>query len=126
MPMPSTQLETEETIASTTETTPMVNQAIEEQPVSQSTYKNTNSIISGFPMLSRIRRTIANAQAAVPSSTDGVFSNLSAKPESETEKEDENPPVGCVSTAISIYRQTVCVAIFGLYLHLCYHFFHPN
>ncbi|CAG8555774.1 1225_t:CDS:10 [Paraglomus occultum] len=92
MPTPPTQLETEETIASTTETTPMVNQAIEEQPVSQSTYKNTNSIISGFPMLSRIRRTIASAQAAVPSSTDGVFSNLSAKPESETEKEDENPP----------------------------------
>jgi len=112
MPTPPTQLETEETIASTTETTPMVNQAIEEQPVSQSTYKNTNSIISGFPMLSRIRRTIASAQAAVPSSTDGVFSNLSAKPESETEKEDENPPPyeAAAADAAPPYWETTVIA----------------
>jgi hypothetical protein len=91
-PAQPTHLETEGNVAAmTAETTPMVNQAIEEQIVTPNTNKNTNSIISGFPMLSRIRRTIANAQA-VPSSTDGVFSNLSAKPESVTEKEDENPP----------------------------------
>ncbi|CAG8499079.1 13324_t:CDS:10 [Racocetra fulgida] len=45
---------------------------------------------SRFPILSSTKK--QTAPATLPVVTDGVFSNLSAKPDTETNKEDENPP----------------------------------
>ena len=56
-------------------------------------YENNNGG-NRLSILNKIKRKPnSNQQAALPVVTDGVFSNLSAKPDTEADKEDENPPV---------------------------------
>ncbi|RGB37624.1 hypothetical protein C1646_694438 [Rhizophagus diaphanus] len=55
-------------------------------------YENDNGG-TRLSILNKIKRKPnATQQATLPLVTDGVFSNLSAKPDTEADKEDENPP----------------------------------
>jgi hypothetical protein len=61
----------------------------------------SNDDSSDIPLTSRTSSSIRRPHhapnnqhpATLPVTNDGVFANMSAKPESETNKEDETPPV---------------------------------
>ncbi|CAG8552699.1 4534_t:CDS:2, partial [Racocetra persica] len=65
---------------------------------------------SRFPILSSTKK--QTAPATLPVVTDGVFSNLSAKPDTETSKEDENPPSYEIAAADATppYWETTVIA----------------
>ncbi|CAG8567904.1 15281_t:CDS:2 [Acaulospora morrowiae] len=85
-----------------TELTPMIIEEIVEGSTSAENENvaedNFNSGGTRFSILKKIKRKISSSQpnnnqpAALPSSTDGVFSNLSAKPDTLADNEDKNPP----------------------------------
>lgn len=71
-----------------------VNGAVNENETENNSNNNPNSSGSTrFSILSKIKKKIINQPTTLPSSTDGVFSNLSAKPDTRADSEDKNPPV---------------------------------
>ncbi|GBC01107.1 hypothetical protein RclHR1_04070009 [Rhizophagus clarus] len=94
-PIPSTNNNVDSNEIIETESTPMVTESVEE--ITSTTdndnhYENDNGG-TRLSILNKIKRKPnATQQAALPVVTDGVFSNLSAKPDTEADKEDENPP----------------------------------
>ncbi|CAG8493136.1 6338_t:CDS:2 [Acaulospora colombiana] len=79
-----------------TELTPMIiEEVVEESAETENETGAENGSNSGntrFSILKKIKRKISNQPPALPSSTDGVFSNLSAKPDTMADNEDKNPP----------------------------------
>jgi len=112
-PIPSTNninIDNDEIIE--TESTPMVVEDVEE---TTSTTDNDENINGGnrLSILNKIKRKPnANQPAALPVVTDGVFSNLSAKPDTEADKEDENPPPyeAAAADAAPPYWETTIIA----------------
>ncbi|CAJ0760496.1 7679_t:CDS:2 [Entrophospora sp. SA101] len=77
---------------------------------------NNNGSLGEFSILNKIKRKPNNNNnsggGGAPHSTDGVFSNLSAKPETEAEKEEENPPPyeAAAADATPPYWETTIIA----------------
>ncbi|CAG8563632.1 9955_t:CDS:2 [Diversispora eburnea] len=76
---------------------------------------NNNSNSSGstrFSILNKIKKKIMNQAATLPSSTDGVFANLSAKPDTQSDNEDKNPPPyeTAAADAAPPYLETTIIA----------------
>lgn len=94
-PIPSTNNNVDSDEIIETESTPMVTESVEETTSTTDNddhYENDNGG-TRLSILNKIKRKPnAAQQAALPVVTDGVFSNLSAKPDTEADKEDENPP----------------------------------
>ncbi|KAG9304152.1 hypothetical protein G9A89_019714 [Geosiphon pyriformis] len=93
-----------------TETSPMVNQT--NSPEFQTT-DGTREADNRLSMLNAVTRKPNNLlPAPLPSSNDGVFSNLAAKPERDVEKEEENPPPYETAAADSAppYWETTIIA----------------
>lgn len=94
-PIPSTNNDVDSDEIIETESTPMVTENVEEttSTTDNDNHENDNGG-TRLSILNKIKRKPnATQQAALPVVTDGVFSNLSAKPDTEADKEDENPPV---------------------------------
>ncbi|CAG8584537.1 12089_t:CDS:2 [Cetraspora pellucida] len=93
------------------------NDIIESEPILENS-KDTDSTDNEpenngnirFPILGSIKK--QTAPAALPVVTDGVFSNLSAKPDKETSKEEENPPSYEIAAADATppYWETTVIA----------------
>ncbi|CAG8746293.1 6724_t:CDS:2, partial [Cetraspora pellucida] len=93
------------------------NDIIESEPILENS-KDTDSTDNEpedngnirFPILGSIKK--QTAPAALPVVTDGVFSNLSAKPDTETSKEEENPPSYEIAAADATppYWETTVIA----------------
>ncbi len=72
----------------------MVTESVIETTTTDGDNHESNNGGSRMSILNKIKRKPnATQPAALPVVTDGVFSNLSAKPDTEADKEDENPPV---------------------------------
>lgn len=94
-PIPSTNNNVDSDEIIETESTPMVTESVETTSTTDNDnhYENDNGG-TRLSILNKIKRKPnATQQATLPVVTDGVFSNLSAKPDTEADKEDENPPV---------------------------------
>ncbi|KAI9250212.1 hypothetical protein BDA99DRAFT_214071 [Phascolomyces articulosus] len=70
------------------------------------TTSTTNSIHIPTSSSSSSNAATSSHPATLPVPTDGVFSNMSAKPESERDKLDETPPVSCMD-----HRTTTIILI---------------
>lgn len=67
--------------------------AAEDEEDEEDEYNHHNTIIHIPTQTQTQTQTRSSGPAVLPVSTDGVFANMSAKPESESNKLDETPPV---------------------------------
>ncbi|CAG8710854.1 11593_t:CDS:2, partial [Funneliformis caledonium] len=111
-PVPSTNNNVDNEIIET-ESTPMVTESVNETTSDDDENHETNDGGSRLSILNKIKRKPnATQPAALPVVTDGVFSNLSAKPDTEADKEEENPPPyeAAAADAAPPYWETTIIA----------------
>ncbi|CAI2178295.1 2586_t:CDS:2, partial [Funneliformis geosporum] len=111
-PVPSTNNNVDNEIIET-ESTPMVTENVIETTSDDDDNHESNDGGSRLSILNKIKRKPnATQPAALPVVTDGVFSNLSAKPDTEADKEDENPPPyeAAAADAAPPYWETTIIA----------------
>ncbi|CAH1765198.1 2516_t:CDS:2, partial [Entrophospora sp. SA101] len=78
---------------------------VQEVELQVPSYEEATSIVNN-------NGSLGDGGGGAPHSTDGVFSNLSAKPETEAEKEEENPPPyeAAAADATPPYWETTIIA----------------
>jgi hypothetical protein len=112
-PSPTNNIEVNDDEIIETESTPMVVESVEETTATTDNDCENNNSGNRLSILNKIKRKPnSNQPATLPVVTDGVFSNLSAKPDTEADKEDENPPPyeAAAADAAPPYWETTIIA----------------